>query len=111
MSSTSWTADEDFSILLDALSIYEKAAGTLASQDDGKSERLPKLFVVITGKGPMKAAFAKESKLREERERWEWVRCRTAWLQTEDYPNLLGRSAPNYPQSDTLLDSSRLAFS
>ena len=45
VSSTSWTADEDFSILLAALTSYEQAARTPGSS-------LPKLLCVVTGKGP-----------------------------------------------------------
>ena len=44
MSSTSWTADEDFGVLLDALEIIESQLN-----DD--------LIVVITGKGPQKAMY------------------------------------------------------
>ncbi|GAA6012290.1 hypothetical protein JCM10207_002789 [Rhodosporidiobolus poonsookiae] len=106
VSATSWTADEDFSILLEALEMYEKAAGVYAAgkgglpgaagdrggkegkKATGKGERLPRVVVVITGKGAGKAAFEKDV---EEREgRWEWVRVRTAWLAREDYPRLLG---------------------
>ncbi|KAK9895940.1 glycosyltransferase family 33 protein [Cystobasidium minutum MCA 4210] len=80
VSSTSWTADEDFGILLQALELYEKAA------DDVSSE-LPKLIVLITGKGPLKQAFEDEIAKREKK--WKYVRCKTAWLESEDYPKLL----------------------
>jgi beta-1,4-mannosyltransferase len=42
VSSTSWTKDEDFGILLGALEKYESEAGAL----------MPFLHVLITGKGP-----------------------------------------------------------
>ncbi|POY71615.1 hypothetical protein BMF94_5308 [Rhodotorula taiwanensis] len=86
VSSTSWTADEDFSILLAALSQYEQMART------GKigAVRLPKVVVLITGKGAGKAAFEAEVARREQVEGWEWVRVRTEWLEREDYPRLLG---------------------
>jgi beta-1,4-mannosyltransferase len=80
VSSTSWTADEDFSILLQALDAYE----TLA--DDVKNN-LPKLVVLITGKGPMKEDFEKQVEQKEKM--WKYVRCRTTWLEMEDYPRLL----------------------
>lgn len=46
ISSTSWTLDEDFSLLLDALLLYEKHCLTQVSLS------MPTLSVVITGKGP-----------------------------------------------------------
>lgn len=47
VSSTSWTKDEDFSILLDALEMYDKKA-------EGKFIR-----TFITGKGPEKERYLK----------------------------------------------------
>ena len=49
MSSTSWTKDEDFGILLGALEKYESEAGAL----------MPFLHVLITGKGPEKEHYLK----------------------------------------------------
>lgn len=49
---------------------------------------MPKVVVVITGKGAGKAAFEKEVERLEKK--WEYVRVRTAWLALEDYPRLLG---------------------
>ncbi|KAJ3113303.1 hypothetical protein HK100_002038, partial [Physocladia obscura] len=50
VSSTSWTPDEDFSILLAALVEYEKLA----------SNRHANLIVVVTGKGPQKSLYEKQ---------------------------------------------------
>jgi beta-1,4-mannosyltransferase len=50
VSSTSWTPDEDFSILLDALVSY-------CSNFPSKSSNLPNIHVVITGKGPLLAHY------------------------------------------------------
>lgn len=83
VSSTSWTADEDFSILLRALSEYERAARA-------RDARLPKVVVLVTGKGAGKRAFEDAVARREQLEGWEWVRVRTEWLEREDYPRLLG---------------------
>src|SRR5437763_12280973 len=52
VSSTSWTADEDFSILLKAARIYDEMAGKSKS-----SGMFPKLVFVITGKGPLKDKY------------------------------------------------------
>ncbi|GAA5840090.1 hypothetical protein JCM11251_000601 [Rhodosporidiobolus azoricus] len=95
VSATSWTADEDFTILLRALSVYEKAAracsmgaGGLRRKEGQAGGKLPRLVVVITGKGAGKEAFEKE--VRDLEAGWECVRVRTAWLAIEDYPRLLG---------------------
>ena len=106
VSATSWTADEDFSLLLSALSIYDKAVTDLASRPGRDSEqeddsaqgaknpsRLPKVLVVITGKGAGKAAFEAQVREKEQAGGWEHVRVRTAWLAIEDYPKLLGKCA------------------
>lgn len=83
MSSTSWTEDEDFGILLDALVGYGKQAElTVASANQCL---LPKLFVVITGKGPQKLYYM--DKIASQR--LYNVEVVTAWLQAEDYPKLL----------------------
>ncbi|XP_071948728.1 chitobiosyldiphosphodolichol beta-mannosyltransferase-like [Antedon mediterranea] len=81
ISSTSWTEDEDFSILLGALELYEKAkiAG-------GKSSHLPNLVCAITGKGPQKKFYQQEiAKMN-----FKHVNICTPWLAAEEYPLLLG---------------------
>ncbi|RKO83400.1 glycosyl transferases group 1-domain-containing protein, partial [Blyttiomyces helicus] len=78
VSSTSWTEDEDFSILLQALRQYEERQRTAGG--------LPRLRVVITGKGPMQEAFQREVADAG----LEWVKVHTAWLEAGDYPLLLG---------------------
>ncbi|CUM66287.1 uncharacterized protein PRCAT00003949001 [Priceomyces carsonii] len=75
VSSTSFTADEDFSILLDALKIWDKS-----------STKLPKLLLIVTGKGPMKGEFL--DKVRQLNFS-ESIVIKTAWLSSEDYPNVL----------------------
>ncbi|KAI8144070.1 hypothetical protein BJV82DRAFT_608208 [Fennellomyces sp. T-0311] len=78
VSSTSWTEDEDFSILLRAVEQYEVYA------KDNK--QCPKLLFVITGKGPLKSMYEEQiSRMPLER-----TRIVTAWLETADYPLLLG---------------------
>ncbi|KAJ2619330.1 hypothetical protein GGF44_005637, partial [Coemansia sp. RSA 1694] len=82
VSSTSWTADEDFSILLEALALYDKAA--IVQQPPGA--RLPRLVVLITGKGPLRGFYESEIA----RLQLGSVSIITAWLSAEDYPLLLG---------------------
>ncbi|KIY62782.1 glycosyltransferase family 33 protein [Cylindrobasidium torrendii FP15055 ss-10] len=81
ISSTSWTPDEDFGVLKDALISYEERALNPES-------RLPKLLMVVTGKGPMRDAYMKEVGVLEKK--WKFVRCVSAWLEPEDYPLMLG---------------------
>ncbi|KAJ7992019.1 hypothetical protein DPEC_G00274240 [Dallia pectoralis] len=78
ISSTSWTEDEDFSILLEALEEYESFFTAEAS--------LPSLVCVITGKGPLKDHYKKLIATLT----LEHVKICTPWLEAEDYPVLLG---------------------
>uniref|UniRef100_A0A6A7G8H1 UDP-Glycosyltransferase/glycogen phosphorylase n=1 Tax=Hirondellea gigas TaxID=1518452 RepID=A0A6A7G8H1_9CRUS len=75
ISSTSWTPDEDFSILLDAIELLERTP---------KAE--PNFLFLITGKGPEKEFY--EQKIRS----MNLIRCKviTLWLEAADYPRLLG---------------------
>ncbi|KAJ6569579.1 mannosyltransferase [Mycena capillaripes] len=82
VSSTSWTPDEDFSILLAALGEYNARA----TASNGK--KLPKILVILTGKGPLREKYMKE--VGELQKKWDWVRCVSMWLDAEDYPTLLG---------------------
>ena len=84
VSSTSWTADEDFGLLLEALDIYNR----VASAEGERS--LPRVLVVITGKGPLKEMHM--AKIQEAQQAWDFVRCVSAWLDNADYPLLLGWS-------------------
>ena len=83
VSSTSWTPDEDFGILLDALRRYD----VLARADARRRRRtLPDLVVIVTGKGSQRNAY--EARMASLALRH--VAVRTAWLSFEDYPTLLG---------------------
>ena len=75
ISSTSWTPDEDFGVLLDAIVRCDK-----------RPELPDRVLFVITGKGPMKEYYEQRiAELNLQR-----VRVATAWLAFEDYPRLLG---------------------
>ncbi|XP_034255982.1 chitobiosyldiphosphodolichol beta-mannosyltransferase [Thrips palmi] len=78
VSSTSWTEDEDFGILLEALEAYE------TKRASGKSG-LPPLVCVITGKGPMKHYYCNLVAGMK----WRHVQVITPWLQPQDYPCIL----------------------
>ncbi|KAJ3197213.1 mannosyltransferase [Irineochytrium annulatum] len=77
VSSTSWTEDEDFSMLLDAISKLDSFAVSTPA--------LPEFVFVITGKGPRQKMYKEEIK------NLKLKKCRilTAWLDLEDYPKLL----------------------
>ncbi|BFF90293.1 chitobiosyldiphosphodolichol beta-mannosyltransferase [Drosophila madeirensis] len=78
VSSTSWTPDEDFGLLLQALQSYEKTA--LA-----EPQIYPALLCVITGKGPQKEQYEAEMGKMQ----WQKVNIVTPWLENEDYPSIL----------------------
>ena len=86
VSSTSWTEDEDFSILLDALSIYEHHAREARGA-------LPRILMFVTGKGPLREAYMRKARELQDGEGgdvWQWVRIISTWLEPRDYPLLLG---------------------
>ncbi|XP_072549930.1 chitobiosyldiphosphodolichol beta-mannosyltransferase [Salminus brasiliensis] len=78
LSSTSWTEDEDFSVLLKALEDYEDFIKA--------KESLPPVLCVITGKGPLKEHYKKIIDSKD----FKHVQICTPWLEAEDYPVLLG---------------------
>jgi beta-1,4-mannosyltransferase len=77
VSSSSWTADENFSILLRSLQQYDKAAAATPS--------LPALLCVITGKGALRAAFEAEVSAIA----WRRVHIVNVFLPASLYPCLL----------------------
>lgn len=81
MSSTSWTEDENFDILLNAMQRYEE---TLEKQGEGC--KLPKLICVITGKGPLKSHY--ENKIAEYK--FKHIKFLLPWLSADDYPKMVG---------------------
>lgn len=82
VSSTSWTPDEDFSILLEALSTYSEQAATTHPQ-------LPDILAIITGKGPEKEKYLLQIEQLKYRRKLEVVAIKTAWLSLQDYASLL----------------------
>jgi len=77
VSSTSWTEDEDFSILLSALHRYERCAA--------ESTNYAKLICIITGKGDLKEFYLNKIKEMD----FKHVEFITPWLTAEDYPLVL----------------------
>lgn len=81
VSSTSWTADEDFSLLLDALCAYSAQATS--------KPQLPKILAIITGKGPLKEHYLSQIQTLNQEKKLLNVIVQTAWLTPEDYALLL----------------------
>ncbi|KAF1937870.1 chitobiosyldiphosphodolichol beta-mannosyltransferase [Clathrospora elynae] len=81
VSATSWTADEDFSLLLDALCAY--------SAECTSKTHLPKLLAIITGKGPQKDHYLSKIKALNQEKKLLNVIITTAWLIPSDYALLL----------------------
>lgn len=86
VTSTSWTPDEDFSLLIDVLCRYSSMA--LSTHSD-----LPSLCVVITGKGPQKEQYLSLITTLMHKGKLKKVTLKTAWLQLEDYAKLLACSS------------------
>ena len=79
VSSTSWTPDEDFNMLLDSFIKLEKDLGE-------EINKLRKVLFLITGKGPQKEAFMKRVK----ETNLKLFNVKSIWLDSDDYPKLLG---------------------
>lgn len=74
VSSTSFTPDEDFTPLLNALKNYEE------------TENVPPVILIVTGKGPLKSQFLQTVKDLAFSSK---VIIKTAWLAAEEYPIIL----------------------
>ena len=87
VSATSWTEDEDFSMLLVALQelnmLLSKHSTSLTI------EMAERVLVVVTGKGPLKAEFEKNVLDLTSRGLLDRVAVKTAWLSSSDYSLLL----------------------
>jgi beta-1,4-mannosyltransferase len=81
VSSTSWTADEDFSLFLDALCAYSAQASAHTG--------LPNILAIITGKGPQKEHYLDRIRALSQEKKLLNVIIQTAWLTPEDYATIL----------------------
>jgi beta-1,4-mannosyltransferase len=77
VSPTSWTRDEDFELLLEAVRRCERLV---------EARAFPDVLVLLTGRGARRAAFETKATALPGRR----VHVRTAWLEPDDYPSLLG---------------------
>ena len=86
ISSTSWTPDEDFSVLLKAL---ERLHTLIMNESiSTPTTSFPNILVVVTGKGPQKEYFL--PLLHKFNEQHQHIKIITLWLEASDYPKLLG---------------------
>ena len=84
VSSTSWSADEDFTILLQALIVYSSPS----VNRDGYESR-PHILAIITGKGPRKQYYLDLISAAQGEQKLSKATIMTAWLSTSDYASLL----------------------
>lgn len=81
VSSTSWTADEDFDLLLDAVDRCDATAPA-----DPAIAGLAPVLVLVTGRGPLRERYEQRLATR----RPARFHVRTAWLEPDLYPRVLG---------------------
>lgn len=82
ISSTSWTADEDFSLLLTALMSYDRHASGANFLKHGS---VPSILAIITGKGPLRDGYMATIEKLE----FQCVTVESVWLEAEDYPKMI----------------------
>jgi len=91
---TSWTPDEDFDLVLEALERTERQLtrdGDPGGPSDSSGDKpsglsSPALAVFLTGRGDIRQAF--ES--RAARRNFKTIAVKTLWLEPADYPKLIG---------------------
>jgi beta-1,4-mannosyltransferase len=84
VSPTSWTADEDFDVVIEAVTYLEdRIRGWEAGN---ASRRFPDLVILVTGDGVRRAEFERRFAGLPARR----VQLRTRWLEAEDYPRIVG---------------------
>jgi beta-1,4-mannosyltransferase len=81
---TSWTEDEDFDLIIDAVPwLEERIRGWEAASP---ARRFPDLVVLVTGDGARRAEFERRFAGLPARR----VQLRARWLEPEDYPRVVG---------------------
>lgn len=85
ISSTSWTPDENMLLLLNVCGELDQRCALKYSDGTNETIVIPKLYIIITGKGPQKASF--EERLLSMNLRY--IVIDTFWLQWEEYIQLL----------------------
>ena len=84
VSPTSWTTDEDFDLVIDAVPEIEERVR--AGEAGHSSRRFPDLVILVTGDGARRAAFERRvAGLPAGR-----VQVRTRWIDPDEYPRVIG---------------------
>jgi beta-1,4-mannosyltransferase len=91
VSSTSWTEDEDFDMLLNALLSVNETLSSLSELPIATNNRL---VVVITGKGPKKTGFVEKIRDLEEKKKLTVVSIRCVWLESQGKLSITTTSDP-----------------
>src|SRR6058998_3856417 len=81
---TSWTEDEDFDLIIDAVPRLEERIRGWEAASPGR--RFPDLVVLVTGDGARRAEFERRFAGLPARR----VHLRARWLEPEDYPRVVG---------------------
>jgi len=84
VSPTSWTADEDFGVIIDAVRDLEDRVRGWEANHPGR--RFPDLAILVTGDGQRRAEFERRFAGLPARR----VQLRTRWLDPDDYPRIVG---------------------
>ena len=81
---TSWTEDEDFDLVIEAVPrLEERVRGWEAA---GNGRRFPDLVILVTGDGARRGEFERRFAGLPARR----IQLRTRWLEPEDYPKVVG---------------------
>jgi beta-1,4-mannosyltransferase len=81
---TSWTEDEDFDLVIEAVPrLEERIRGWEAA---GNGRRFPDLVILVTGDGARRGTFERRFAGLPARR----IQLRTRWLEPEDYPKVVG---------------------
>jgi beta-1,4-mannosyltransferase len=85
---TSWTPDEDFDLVLEALERTERQLkrGGESGGDKPPGLSSPALLVIFTGRGALRESF----EARAARRNFKAIAVKTMWLEPADYPKLIG---------------------
>ncbi len=80
---TSWTPDEDFDLVLEALERTERQLKRDRVRISGDK---PASLVILTGRGALRESF----EARAARRNFTTIAVKTLWLEPADYPKLIG---------------------
>jgi beta-1,4-mannosyltransferase len=81
---TSWTEDEDFDVIIEAVTRLEQRVR--AWEGAGRGRRFPDLVILVTGDGDRRAEFERRFAGLQARR----IHLRARWLEPEDYPRVVG---------------------